>query len=176
VDLREQPISWEGGEATSTLAVDVSRWKELQRNRDRLLERYEQELLSLQRISQGRQRVQVALPATQSMQQVHPELLDALKPIYERLLSEALEQRVFKVDHDISGRLRNVAQQLYENNATPRDVVELHFNTLKRLIPDPESPRAQGLLEIGRLTIVELMGYVLTGYRNRLLDMRAGIA
>ncbi len=83
----------------------------------------------------------------------------------------ALEQRVYKVDHRLSDRLRSMAEQLGALKAGPRDVVEIHRSTLKEKSLGGATQKAQAYLDEARMMLVEVMGYVLSFYRNYYLSI-----
>jgi hypothetical protein len=82
------------------------------------------------------------------------------------LLEQALEQRAFKVDHKISEGLRFIAEHLGFLKAGPRAIVELHRTSLKKMISNVPPQKAQAYMEEGRLMVLELMGDLVTYYRN----------
>lgn len=91
---------------------------------------------------------------------------------YENLLDLALEQRAYKVMHNVSERLRFMAERIGFLNAGPRDVVEIHTTALKRKSREVTDTRAQAYIEEGRLMVLELMGYLVSFYRNYSLGAR----
>jgi len=95
-----------------------------------------------------------------------PELYKAVLSRYEDAIKQALQHRIYKIDEDVFEPFRLIAKELFLANATARDAVELHYQTLRKIAPTPDSPRAQGYLEVGRTTIVGLMGDLLTYYRE----------
>ncbi|MFN7138827.1 MAG: response regulator [Limisphaerales bacterium] len=165
VEVSQHRVSWEKAEATAWMIADVTVWKAFELGRTRLLQRYEKEVKALEKISQVRQQAR-NLKANQPLLTEDPELFNTLQEKYEMLLELALEQKIYKVDYEVSTGLRNIADQLFVLRATPRDVINLHCAALKKLSPNPEQPKAQGYVEIGRLAIVELMGYLVSAYRD----------
>lgn len=101
-----------------------------------------------------------------------PEVFQRLMQHYGELLELALNQRVYKVDHRISEKLRAMSKQLGQLRAGPRDVVEIHSAALKDKLVDAYSPRKQALIEEGHLLLVELMGYLTTYYRVNFLVLK----
>ena len=98
-----------------------------------------------------------------------PDTFDELVVRYGELLDQALEQRAYKVDYDISGNLRSVAEQMGFLKAGPRDVVKLHSTVLQNKTRDVPSAKARAYLEEGRVLVLELMGYLSSFYRNSAL-------
>lgn len=93
---------------------------------------------------------------------------DSFKEIaaaYIKVLQAAFEQRIFKTDTAHSRDVQAIAENLYAHCATARDALEIHYLALKQLAPTPETPRSQGFIEVGRFTILELLGHLLARYR-----------
>ena len=95
-----------------------------------------------------------------------PEMFQELKQSYSELLDLALEQRAFRVDHNLSGKLRLLAEKLGFLKASPRDVVDLHSTTLKEKNRNINLAKAQAHVVEGRLMVLELMGYLTSFYRK----------
>lgn len=55
-----------------------------------------------------------------------PEEFESLTQTYAGLLNRAIEQAVYKADHDIARESRSLAERLGFLRATPRDLVEIH--------------------------------------------------
>lgn len=167
VESAEQEIMWEGRAARAVLLSDVTERNRIDRERLALLEKYEREFRSLKNMSQFRDTSARAPEASPSSH--FASRADTFVERYVELVERALEQKVYKVDHNVSAELQQLAQELFVLVASPRDLVELHCTAMKRVAPTPAAPQAQGLLECGRLVIVELMGYVLAAYRSAFL-------
>jgi DNA-binding NarL/FixJ family response regulator len=95
-----------------------------------------------------------------------PELYKGVLERYEEAIKQVLQHRIYKIEDDVFEPFRLIAKELFLANATARDAVELHYHTLRKIAPSPDAPRAQGYLEVGRTTIIGLMGDLLTYYRN----------
>lgn len=95
-----------------------------------------------------------------------PQLYQAVLARYEQAVKQVLEHRIYKISDDVFAPFRQIAKELFLANATARDAVELHYHTLRKIAPSPEAPRAQAYLEVGRTTIVGLMGDLLSYYRE----------
>lgn len=81
-------------------------------------------------------------------------------------MDQAVQERTYKIKHDIPASLRAIADRLGQSNAGPRDVVEMHAAALRnRLAALPQQSRAYA--EEGRLLALELMGHLVSFYRNR---------
>jgi len=78
----------------------------------------------------------------------------------------ALEQQAYKVEHDISGKLRTIAEELGYFKAGPRDVVEIHSSALRKKTSETSHARAQAYAEEGRMMVLQLMGHLASYYRT----------
>jgi DNA-binding response OmpR family regulator len=103
-----------------------------------------------------------------------PELFDELVQHYGELLDLALEQRVYKVNYQLSENLRALGDQLGFIKAGPRDVVQIHHAALLKKAANVTVSKSRAYIEEGRLLILELMGNLVSYYRNYTLSMRGG--
>ncbi len=104
--------------------------------------------------------------AQKTLRERYPEYFKELQSDYKEVLNNRLDERVHKVNHHISQRLQSIAQHLGRNEAGPRDIVELHTRALKDLNQGAAYKKAQAINEEGRFLALELMGYLVTFYRN----------
>jgi DNA-binding response OmpR family regulator len=130
-------------------------------------EEQEREILSLNQLSRPTTTAVTAeLFDTAPLSASLPDTFEELVARYSELLDQALKQRAYKVDYDISGDLRTIANHLGFLKAGPRDVVKLHSTAMQRKTRDVVSAKAQAYLEEGRMMVLELMGYLSSFYRN----------
>lgn len=101
-----------------------------------------------------------------------PDLFDELVEHYGELLDLALEQRIYKVNYQISESLRTLGDQLGFLKAGPRDVVQIHHIALQHKASNVTLSKSRAYLEEGRLLVLELMGNLVSYYRNYTLSMR----
>jgi response regulator RpfG family c-di-GMP phosphodiesterase len=101
-----------------------------------------------------------------------PDIFQEMMRRYSQLMELALEQRAYKVDHNIPASLRDMADQLGFVKAGPRDVAEIHAKVLKKKLIDINPQRAQAYIEEGHLMAFELMGHLTSFYRNFYLSAR----
>jgi DNA-binding NarL/FixJ family response regulator len=106
-------------------------------------------------------------------------LRDALPDVFEdhveryaEVLDLVLEERAFRVDHDVPARLRTQADELGFLRAGPRDVVEIHTTAIRWLSRSARAERVRHYLAEGRLLIVELMGDLVSYYRRHSFGAR----
>ncbi len=139
---------------------------ELEQTRQR--EQHERELRSLEQLSAPPPATVTAqLFGVAPLRQSAPDAFKQLAQRYGELMDLALEQRAYRVEHDVSGELRSMSARLGFLRAGPRDVVEVHSNALKAKTRQAAPTRAQAYVEEGRLMVLELMGYLVSYYRNR---------
>lgn len=132
----------------------------------------ERELRSLERLSGSSQTAVTAQAfGVASLRECTQDTFNELVQRYEDLMDLALEQRAYKVEHNISEELRSMGEQMGFLKAGPRDVVEIHSTVLKRKTAEAAHAKAQAYAEEGRLMVLELMGYLVSYYRNYSLSM-----
>lgn len=95
-----------------------------------------------------------------------PDTFTELVQLYKDFIDLALDQRTFKVDHNLSERLRAIAEQLGFLKAGPRDVVEIYNTALREKVRDQAPVRVQAYMDEARLMVLELMGHLVSFYRN----------
>jgi PAS domain S-box-containing protein len=132
------------------------------------IEQLEQELNSLARLSSPPKTVTTARSfGLQPLGQSSPDTFNQIVRHYSDLMELALEQRAFKVQHNVSSKLQDIAQELVYLRAGPRDVVEIHSTALKEKIGgDVHRTRAQAYIEEGRIMVLQLMGHLASQYRT----------
>lgn len=85
---------------------------------------------------------------------------------YDQLLGYAVEERIFKGDAKFADALYDLGERLAILRAGPRDVVEIHSTVLRRRVEGAPSSRAGVFVEEGRLTVIGLMGNLVSQYRR----------
>jgi DNA-binding response OmpR family regulator len=138
---------------------------ELEQTRRR--QQQEWEFSSLDQLQTAQTPISAQFYGVLSLNRSMPEAFNELVESYCKLMDLALEKRAYKVDHNISENLRTIADQLGYLKAGPRDVVEIHRTSLKRMTEKANLQRALAYVEEGRLMALELMGYLVSYYRNR---------
>ena len=130
-------------------------------------EQQEREFHSLERLSGSSQTAVTA--RTFGLGPLHESVPDAFDELVQRygcLMDLALEQRAYKVEHNISEALRAIGEQISFLKASPRDVVEIHSTALKMKTEGATPHKVLAYAEEGRLMVLELMGYLASCYRN----------
>jgi DNA-binding response OmpR family regulator len=109
-----------------------------------------------------------------SLRESLPDLFDELVQHYGDLLDQALEQRVYKVNYQLAESLRALGDQLGFIKAGPRDVVQIHHAALLKKAANVTVSKSRAYIEEGRMLILELMGNLVSYYRNYTLSVRGG--
>ncbi len=141
----------------------------LAREKATRVERLEQELRSLARISEAPQTgVTARMYGVVTLLDGFPDAFSELVRSYEELMDLALEQQAYKVKHDISGRLAAIAESLGFYKAGPRDVVDIHTTALKeKTLKAATVEKRKAYTGEGWIMVLELMGHLASFYRNR---------
>ena len=130
----------------------------------------ERELRRLQsNASQVQQSTDRLTDEGKSLKCLHARLFKLSVKKYASILDDALEQRTFKVEHNVSDELKTLASELCAHMATPRDVVEIHTETItSRLLKSaPEKKRIVN--EEARYLVAGLLGHLCSFYRSNSL-------
>lgn len=141
--------------------------------RKQQVEQLRQELQILtQLISGNSTAVSAQLFGSGSLRETLPEVFTQLISAYESVLNLSLEQRAYRVKYDLSEELRHISDRLGFLGAGPRDLIDIHSETLHRLQKTAPHQKIQALLEESRFLVLELMGYLVSYYRRLALSVR----
>ena len=91
-----------------------------------------------------------------------PDIFTELQERYLEVLTSFVEQRIYKVESELSSRIKIFVEQLGYLQATPRDLIELHTTSLKQL----SSKKSKAYLIEGRFLLLELIGRLAIYYRR----------
>ena len=145
--------------------------RELERAKQR--EQQERELRSLEQLSAASPTAVTAQTfGIVPLQKGYPSIFNKSVKSYGDLLKKALEQRMYKIDHNISHGLQSMAEQLGFLRAGPRDVIELHLAALKKNTKHVTPEKAKVYAEEGRVMALELMGFLVSFYRDHSLGFQ----
>ena len=106
-------------------------------------------------------------PETQPLRARQPAAFAEMVTCCEQLLELALKHQNYKVDNENSDMLRQMGERLGALGAGPRDVVDVYGTALKALSSGSIAARSRAYVDEGRLLVLELMGYLVTYYRDR---------
>lgn len=101
-----------------------------------------------------------------SLRTALPRSFDELVSDYARLLDHAVEQVVYRVDHSLDADVRHLARRIGELRAGPRDVVEIHATAIKAKEQEAGPQRMRLYAAEGQVRLLELMGHLVTFYRQ----------
>lgn len=128
----------------------------------------ERELRAVGTISDSSQeRSLTRVPRAESSLRIDcPEQFQDCVSRYGDLLDAAVDARGFAFTPDIEMPARVLANRLGQLHVAARDIVELHLAALRSRSAGAASSRQQAYLEEGRVLSLQLMGYLLTYYRD----------
>jgi DNA-binding response OmpR family regulator len=109
-----------------------------------------------------------ALPFSQSS----PEIFEECVELYKLVIKQAMVQKAYKVDYDLTEKLRRMAESIGFLKGGPRDVIEIHSKALKAKTSKASKAKQFAILEEARIIVLELMGHLASFYRNYYLDYR----
>lgn len=101
-----------------------------------------------------------------SLREGFPDSFSGAVRSYSNLLDLALEQRDFKVEHNVSEGLHEIAEALGFLRCGPGDVVDVHRTALAEKGKQVRPTRLAAHKEEGRFLLIELLGDLLSFYRN----------
>lgn len=130
----------------------------------------QQELEELEKLISGENSTPKS-PRVKLLHQRMPDVFEELRQQYGDLMEWALEERVYKVEHQVSMHLTNFAEQLGLLQASPRDLIELHTTTLKQKSREVNRRKAQAYTTEGRFLLLELMGNLAAYYRRYFIGL-----
>jgi len=111
--------------------------------------------------------ITAAMYAGGPISQLLPSYFEELTTQYDHILDLALQEKRYRIHHDLPEQLRQLAGRLGKLRAAPRDVIELHTVVLKRKMAEGNPRKKQACNVEGRFMLVELLGRLATYYRDR---------
>jgi CheY-like chemotaxis protein len=101
-----------------------------------------------------------------SIRAIAHDVFDEMVATYTGVLDDAVDERAYRIEHNLPGRLRALADRLGFLRAGPRDVVEIHTEALRRRAVELSVRRFEAYQAEGRLMIIQLMGSLVSFYRR----------
>jgi DNA-binding NarL/FixJ family response regulator len=95
-----------------------------------------------------------------------PRFFAELVADYDRLLDQAVEQVLYRVEHPVEEGLQGLARRAGELKAGPRDIVDLHATAMKGKEQETGPQRMRLYVAEGRVRLLELMGHLVSYYRR----------
>ncbi len=132
------------------------------------VEQLEQEIESLAQVSNRPQNMKVTSQAfgVKSLIESNKDKFLYFVKCYSDLLDLSLEQKVLKVDHNLSMKLRGISEEMAFLRMGPRDIIEIHTGALKKRMTEDNPQKNQIYIEEGRMMLLKTMGYLVSFYRN----------
>lgn len=96
-----------------------------------------------------------------------PERFAELARNYGEILDRAVEQLLQRRPRSLEQQMQKLAGAAAELRAGPRDIVELHATAMKQREAELGPQRMKLYLAEGRVRLLELMGHLVTFYRDR---------
>ncbi len=132
----------------------------------------EEEILGLASLADtAKTQITAKLFGLASLREGSPDIFQEVVQQYGALMDLSLEQRTYKVEHNISEQLRTMGEQLGFLKASPRDVIEIHTQVLKDKTHQSTPQKSQAYVVEGRLMVLELMGYLASYYRKYFIGL-----
>lgn len=121
--------------------------------------------------SENARSVTAALYAGGPISELMPTYFEELTYEYSTIVDLALEEKTYRIDHDLTGQLRQLAGKMGQLRAAPRDVIELHTAVLRQKMAESNPRKKQAYNAEGRFMLVELLGDLATYYRDRAIGL-----
>lgn len=126
-----------------------------------LLQSQQQELDSLESLMERVARIEPDLCLKQRI----PDIFAELTISYQQLLDRFVEQKIYKVEYDLSRQIDKLIEQLGYLQATPKDLIELHTSSLQQKKSLSQQGSRAYTIE-GRYLLLESMGRLVAYYRR----------
>lgn len=107
-----------------------------------------------------------SLPKVESLFQRMPDIFEEFKERYDKLFSQIVEQKLYKVKYDIDRELNVLVEQLGYLQATPKDAIELHMAILKQKQAHLGQTKARIFIAEGRYLLLEVIGKLAAYYQR----------
>ncbi len=97
----------------------------------------------------------------------HKEFKNITKE-YTAILNKSIQQRMFKNNENDPDPIKKLAAELSFLKAGARDIIDIHKEALKYMLNEDSAKRAFLIKEESRIVLLEIMGYLLNFYRNKI--------
>ncbi len=87
--------------------------------------------------------------------------------LYGSLIERVIEDRIFGRARNVADELRQLADRIGASMGGPRDVIDIHQESVRRKISGVPAARAAAYQEESRLLLLELMGHLVSYYRSQ---------
>jgi Glu-tRNA(Gln) amidotransferase subunit E-like FAD-binding protein len=96
----------------------------------------------------------------------YPEIFLRIKNKYIEAIGLMIENRIYKQEASHKLKLLEISAELGFMKAEPRDLIIMHKEAITQLTANVPERRKILIKEEGRIALIELMGYLLSHYRN----------
>lgn len=100
------------------------------------------------------------------IESAYPEEFEKLADKYQRIIELAIDQRIYKTDHNISGLTKELSLEFGFLKANAYDLIAVHKKTLQKLLGEVNYKRDYYIREESKILLIELMGYLMNYYRK----------
>jgi CheY-like chemotaxis protein len=136
----------------------------------------EDELDKLERLSSPAHAVTARLLGVLPLSESFPEVFDEIVKRYCNLIDLSLKQHAYKIEQNSAEEMHALAERLGFLRAGPRDVIDIHLAAMKKSSAGASPEKLKACAEEGRIKAIELMGLMVSYYRNRSLGINLPIA
>jgi CheY-like chemotaxis protein len=139
----------------------------LRLDQERAFREQEIERLALERLAAPSPiRVTSCIYGRRPLKETAPVLFGDMVERYIVLLDKAIERQIFKNQESSDDEIRRMAEEMGTLFAGPKDVLELHMQGLKRRCQAQPPSKLKALTDEGRFLMIELMGHLVSFYRD----------
>lgn len=104
--------------------------------------------------------------ASQRLMAAYPDIFEVTVEKYREILNLRAEERIYKISNQSSEKLKELADSLGFLKASPKDLIDLQKKVLAIMSKSLNGKKAMIYREEARITLIELMGYVMNYYRH----------
>jgi DNA-binding NarL/FixJ family response regulator len=134
----------------------------------RMRERRERELREMERFAPSGPGESPAGLEDAPLKSRRPGAYRSLVRDYDRLLSTALENQIFRAESDVARGAHELSRRLCGLNARARDVVDLHAEVIQERAGRENPDKSRACMTEGRMLLMRLLGYLADCYRRRI--------
>ena len=103
----------------------------------------------------------------QSLKDAYPDVFKKNVESYIGIIDNTIEQRIYKTEENTTNNTKLFAEELGFLNAGARDIIDIHKEALKKLLPINSAKRTFYIKEESRILLVECMGFLLNYYQTK---------
>ena len=103
----------------------------------------------------------------QSLKKTYPDVFKKNVETYIAIIDNTIERRIYKTEENTKNKTKQFAEELGFLNAGARDVIDIHKEALKKLLPINSARKTYYIKEESRIQLVECMGFLLNFYRMK---------